>query len=139
MTPEQIFSLANPAATLGWVLLLAAPRRRWATFVAGRVIPLGLAAAYLVLFVVHWFEGKGGFSTLQGVADLFSNPWLLLAGWIHYLAFDLFVGAWETEDAMARGISRWLLAPCLLLTFLIGPVGFLAYHALVAVRRVRPA
>ena len=129
MTPEQIFSLANPAATLGWVLLLAAPRRRWATFVAGRVIPLGLAAAYLVLFVVHWFEGKGGFSTLQGVADLFSNPWLLLAGWIHYLAFDLLIGAWEVRDAQRRGIPHLFVVPCLALTFMLGPAGWLLYRA----------
>jgi len=63
------------------------------------------------------------------VAQLFENHWLLLAGWVHYLAFDLFIGAWETRDAMARRIPRLLLAPCLVLTFMLGPIGLLCYHA----------
>jgi hypothetical protein len=134
MDAERLFSIVNPAATVGWLLLLMAPRRRWATFAAGTLIPILLAAVYLGLLLLHWSEGRGGFSTLQGVTDLFANPWLLLAGWVHYLAFDLVVGTWETRDAMERGVSRWLLAPCLLATFLFGPVGFLVYQG---VRRLR--
>jgi len=118
----------------GWILLVAAPRNRRATTVAGAVIPLLLAALYLTLLAAHWGERRGGFSTLDGVSDLFSNEWLLLAGWVHYLAFDLFVGTWETRDALTRGISRWLVVPCLLLTFLVGPVGWLAYVLVRAIR-----
>ena len=70
--------------------------------IAGTVIPLTLAAIYLTLFVLHARESDGGFSSLAAVAQLFDNRWLLLAGWVHYLAFDLFIGAWETRDAMAR-------------------------------------
>ena len=129
MNAEIVFSIANLVAVAGWLLLVAVPRNRLATTVAGTVIPLTLSAGYLLLLVVHWGESRGGFSSLHGVADLFANPWLLLAGWVHYLAFDLFVGTWETRDATARGIPRWLLIPCLLLTFMLGPVGFLAYNA----------
>jgi hypothetical protein len=129
MTPEQIFSAANLVAVGGWLLLLAVPRHRWTTRLAGAIVPLVLATGYLTLLALHWGEARGGFSTLQGVAELFSNPWLLLAGWVHYLAFDLFVGTWEVNDAAARGVSRWLVAPCLILTFLFGPIGFLAYQA----------
>jgi hypothetical protein len=96
--------------------------------VAGTVIPGTLSCIYLVLFVFHAADARGGFSSLAAVAELFSNQWLLLAGWVHYLAFDLFVGTWETRDAVARGLSRWIVAPCLLLTFLFGPIGWLAYH-----------
>jgi hypothetical protein len=134
MTAEGVFSAVNMLALVGWLLLLAAPRQQLATTVAGTAIPLVLAGAYLILLVLHAGGSRGGFSSLQGVAELFSNPWLLLAGWVHYLAFDLFVGTWETRDAIQRGIPRWLLIPCLLLTFLVGPVGFLAYHV---TRRVR--
>jgi hypothetical protein len=48
---------------------------------------------------------------------------------VHYLAFDLFVGTWETRDAVGRGIPRWIVMPCLLWTFLFGPIGWLAYQA----------
>jgi hypothetical protein len=128
MTAERLFSICNLVAMAGWLLLLAAPRARRALAVAGTVLPLVLAGVYLTVFVLHARERHGGFSSLAAVAELFSNRWLLLAGWVHYLAFDLFIGAWETRDGMARGIPRLLLAPCLALTFLLGPIGLLCYH-----------
>jgi hypothetical protein len=129
MTLEGVFSACNLLAMAGWVLLLAVPRNRRAMTIAGTLIPLTLAAIYLALFVLHARESQGGFSSLAAVAQLFDNHWLLLAGWVHYLAFDLFIGAWETRDAIARGVPRLLLAPCLLLTFMLGPIGLLCYHA----------
>jgi hypothetical protein len=129
VSADALFSAANLTAVAGWLLLIVAPRRRWATLTAGTVIPLALAALYLVLLAAHWGETRGGFSSLPAVAELFSNHWLLLAGWIHYLAFDLFTGTWEVRDAIARGVPHWLVVPCLLLTFLFGPIGFMAYHA----------
>jgi hypothetical protein len=113
---------------VGWMLLLTVPRRRTAMAIAGTAIPLTLAAIYLVLIVSHVRESSGGFSSLDAVAQLFANHWLLLAGWVHYLAFDLFIGAWETRDAMARRVPRLLLAPCLVMTFMLGPIGLLGYH-----------
>jgi hypothetical protein len=128
MTQEGVFSACNMLALAGWLLLLAVPRHRLATAIAGTVIPLTLASIYLTLFVLHARGSSGGFSSLAAVAQLFENRWLLLAGWVHYLAFDLFIGAWETRDAMARRIPRLLLAPCLLTTFMLGPIGLLCYH-----------
>ena len=129
MTQEGVFSVCNMLAVVGWLLLLAVPRHRLAAAIAGTVIPLTLAAIYLTLFVLHARGSSGGFSSLAAVAQLFENRWLLLAGWVHYLAFDLFIGAWETRDAMARGLSRLWLAPCLVMTFMLGPIGLLLYHA----------
>jgi hypothetical protein len=129
MSAEQVFSLSSPVAMLGWILLIVAPRRRWAMLIAGRVIPLVLAGGYLAVLAPNWAGAEGGFGSLSEVSALFANPWLLLAGWIHYLAFDLFIGAWELRDSMDRDISHWLMVPCLLLTFLFGPVGLLTYFA----------
>ena len=137
MTLEGLFSACNLLAMAGWVLLLAAPRQRMAMRIAGTGIPLTLAAAYLAVFALHARGSSGGFSSLAAVAELFSNHWLLLAGWIHYLAFDLFIGAWETRDAMARRVPRLLLAPCLVMTFMLGPIGLLGYH-LVRARAHQP-
>jgi Domain of unknown function (DUF4281) len=128
MTVEGVFSACNLLAIAGWILLLTVPRARAALVVAGTAIPLTLAAIYLALFVLHVRESSGGFSSLAAVAQLFENRWLLLAGWVHYLAFDLFIGAWETRDAMARRVPRLLLAPCLVMTFMLGPIGLLCYH-----------
>lgn len=69
----------------------------------------------------------GGFSSLSSVALLFQNRGMLLAGWVHYLAFDLFVGSWEVRDSRAAEIRHYLIVPCLLLTFLFGPAGWVLY------------
>jgi hypothetical protein len=128
MTSEGVFSACNLLALVGWILLLALPRNPRVMRIAGTVIPLLLAAVYLAVFVLNVRGSSGGFSSLAGVAQLFANHWLLLAGWVHYLAFDLFIGAWETRDAMARGVPRLVLAPCLVMTFMLGPIGLLCYH-----------
>jgi len=129
MTADQIFAAANLTAMCGWLLLVIFPRKPLARSVAA-AIPIVLAAGYLGLLASHWGESSGGFSTLRDVGALFSNPWILLAGWVHYLAFDLFIGIWEVRDSTERGLSHWLVIPCLVLTFLFGPVGLLCYYAL---------
>ncbi len=96
-------------------------------------MPALLAVVYVAIVGTHFFGSPGGFSSLPDVALLFSNPWLLLAGWVHYLAFDLLIGTWETRDARERGVSHLVLVPCLVLTFLFGPAGWLLYQGLRAV------
>jgi hypothetical protein len=130
VTPEQIFSVVNLLALVGWVLLAVLPGRAWVSkAIAAGVIPV-LAVVYTGLIAFHWRGSEGGFGSLAEVAQLFANPWLLLAGWTHYLAFDLFVGSWEVRDARELGISHWLVLPCLFLTFLFGPAGWLLYLTL---------
>jgi hypothetical protein len=136
MTPELAFSATNLAAALSWVLLVVLPRRRWVSdTVAGVVVPALLAAVYIVLIATNWGSSAGGFSTLANVALLFANPWLLLAGWVHYLCFDLLIGCWEVRDARERGVPHLLVVPCLALTFMFGPAGWLLYRAISAGHR----
>lgn len=131
MTPDQIFQLANPLAVLGWAVLLASPfAPRAAQAVSAAAIPLLLSLAYAGLVLAFRWEAPGGFSSLREVMALFTHPQIALAGWLHYLAFDLFLGAWEVRTARAEGIPHWAVIPCLLLTFLIGPAGLLAFAIL---------
>jgi Domain of unknown function (DUF4281)/Sigma-70, region 4 len=90
-------------------------------------MPTTIGVVYTFMIIGHWHEQTGGFGSLGQVRDLFQNPWLLPAGWVHYLAFDLLVGAWECADAEQRQIRHFLVIPFLLLTFLTGPIGFLLY------------
>lgn len=124
---DQLFSACGALAALGWILLIATPRHPAAHLVVGTGIPVALALGYLTLVVRHMPGAEGGFGSLAEVAALFSQPPLLLAGWIHYLAFDLFIGAWQTRDAARHRVSHWLVVPCLVMTFLLGPIGLLAY------------
>ena len=116
-------------------MLAVLPGRRWVTdIVTGRVVPIALASVYAVVIAATFFGADGSFSSLDGVATLFANRWLLLAGWVHYLAFDLLIGTWEARDARERGVPHLLLVPCLFLTPMFGPPGWLAY---VGVRQFR--
>lgn len=131
MKAEQIFSIANLIAMISWIILAVAPR--WVLtrkIILSGAIPLLLSVVYLVLIVLFFGSAEGGFSSLTSVIKLFTNEWAVLAGWIHYLAFDLFVGVWEVKDAQAKNISHWFVFPCLILTFMLGPIGFLLYSIL---------
>ena len=98
------------------------------------MVPVLLSVAYAGLVLAFWSRAPGGFGSLAEVMALFTMPEIALAGWIHYLAFDLLVGAWEVRTARREGIAFLLVLPCLALTFLFGPAGFLAFSAL----RARP-
>jgi hypothetical protein len=134
MSPQQVFSIVNAVALFAWVMLAVLPGQPWVRkTITTKVVPLFFAVLYTAIAVSLFGRAPGGFSTLAGVGMLFSNPWLLLAGWVHYLAFDLLIGSWEVQDA--RGISHLLVVPCLALTFLFGPAGWLLYTVVRPIRR----
>ena len=128
MTANQAFALLNLVAVAAWVVLALSPwLPRVTTTLTGKVVPIFFAIVYVVLIGGNLPGSEGGFSSLPEVATLFSQPWLLLAGWTHYLAFDLLLGNWELRDASERHIPYLLVLPCLVLTFLFGPAGWLLY------------
>jgi hypothetical protein len=141
MSPDQLFSLANALSLTAWLGLLFLPHvPAIRNVIAAAVIPCLFAAAYIVI-LVRFFDpgGFAKFSTLQGLASLQGSPWLLLAGWLHYLAFDLFVGAWEVRTARKDGIAHLAIVPSLILTFIVGPAGLLVFTITRLLLRKRPA
>lgn len=132
MTFEAWFSVAGLIAMIGWLLLLASPLiPKWADRVSGLWLPALLALGYLLLLTVPASDSAGGgFGTLAAVMELFSAEQAALAGWVHFLVFDLFVGAWICRTARDEGVSFWLVLPCLPLTFLFGPLGWLAFQTI---------
>lgn len=133
MDTETLFRFANLLALFGWVALAAAPLARPALVRTARIVGTLLALGYLALLL----RGSGGLGgvdyTAAGLAALFARPEALLIGWVHYLAFDLWVGAWEAEEAARANMPHLVVLPCLLLTFLLGPVGLVAFLAARAV------
>jgi len=126
MTPEDINSLASSTVMLGWAMLILGPRR-FAAFnaVPMWIIPALLSAVYAAIVFSRFSGIGGGFDSLANVAILMSNEWALLAGWAHFLAFDLFVGAVMAARMDRVSVSRLVQAPILGTTFMLGPLGFL--------------
>ncbi len=130
MTADFLFSLVNPIALLGWIILgvgIVWNKPFLRDEIAGRVWPLGLSVLYTILIGAFFFKAEGGFDTLANVQKLFTYPWAALAGWVHYLAFDLFIGATISRDIMKLGISRLFLIVLLPLTFMFGPIGYVGF------------
>lgn len=128
MSIEQIFSSASTLAMFGWVILIFIPRRwEWLNRIPALYIPIILSVVYSYLIARYFFSAEGGFDTLANVQQLFTYPEAALAGWVHYLAFDLFIGGIIAKQADEIGLSRLIQVPILLLTFMFGPFGYLLF------------
>lgn len=127
MDPAQAVALGNQAALAGWVILILLPRWDAIVAVPKYLIPLGLCLLYPLYFLPEFAGSGGGYGSLDAIAKLFENPAILAAGWLHYLAFDLFVGAWIAQDADRLGAPRSIQAGLLAATFMFGPVGLALY------------
>lgn len=130
------FASANILALICWAALIALPR--WPALLAA-VLYLGiglLCLAYvigLIGILSGAFDPVGGngsgldFGSIDGVRSIFASDGGVTVGWIHYLAFDLFVGLWIARDADAKRFARIVQAPILLATFFAGPLGLLVW------------
>ncbi len=131
MTATGLFSAFNMLALAGWIILGAgiALKRCWLRdALAGTYIPVFMSAFYAILIMLFFSGAEGGFDTLENVQKLFTSPWAALAGWIHYLAFDLFMGSRIARGMEEQGLPRWPLMIILPLTFLFGPIGYLVFE-----------
>lgn len=132
MPYELLFTTANALAAVCWLPLVVAPRSAFtARYTATPVAPLAFAVVYVVLVGVMLANpGEGGMGSLAELRQGFARDPVLLLAWVHYLAFDLMVGIWTLRDSVRLDLPRWAVAPCLVATFLLGPLGFTLYLGL---------
>lgn len=132
MTPALVFSICSKLVLPQWLLMIVAPKWKWTQkLVASRIIPFLLAIVYAYYILTSFGSAEGGgFGTLEEVMQLFTVEGAVLAGWIHYLAFDLLIGSWVLTTAQKKGIHHALVVPCLIGCFILGPVGFLVFWAI---------
>ncbi|WP_345331401.1 ABA4-like family protein [Mucilaginibacter defluvii] len=129
MNTSQIFSLAGTIAALQWAILIILPKWKITQWLIRRpVVPVFLSVVYCIYIVGFFNTPGGGYNSLQQVRTLFADDHLLLAGWVHYLAFDLLIGFAIIKSSQEKHISHWLIIPCLISTFMFGPCGFLLYQ-----------
>jgi hypothetical protein len=135
MNYALLFDVANALVLPQWLLMVFAPRwsgTRWLR--RSLLIPVALGILYAFLLGFGSAAPGGGldfaaFGSLAGIKKLFgsgSDP-LLLAGWVHYLAFDLLAGSFVLRDSQKRRIGHgWIVVP-LAFCFMLGPVGLVLY------------
>jgi len=128
MSDAQLFQYANTVALLSWIVLVVRPRRT--APILRFAVPLAMSALYIWALSTAPANPDGGFGSLAQVKALFTQDRAILAGWVHYLAFDFFIGCWMVMDAAERGIKHLLVVPCMFLTFMFGPAGLLLYVGL---------
>jgi hypothetical protein len=128
MDVANLFKTANAFVIPGWLLLLLVPNWKYTLPLIryGIVVVLAALYAYLILSSISGFNSES-FSTLENVKHLFQNDDAVLAGWIHYLAFDLLIGTHIVEQAKLHQVPRWLYVFTLPLTFMFGPMGYLLF------------
>tara|TARA_B110000305_G_scaffold58472_1_gene64764 strand:- start:65 stop:391 length:327 start_codon:yes stop_codon:yes gene_type:complete len=101
-----------------------------------KVIPLALAFMYAIyIFQAIQISGMMDFGSLTSVITLFTEENAVLAGWIHYLAFDLMVGMWVLDQNKELKINQLVMAPCLFLTFMLRPIGFLLFMIIKTIKQ----
>jgi Domain of unknown function (DUF4281) len=128
MSPDSVFAAGSTLALVSWAALIVLPR--WSVLLQGLRLGVigGLSLVYAgVISAVFFTIEGGGFNSIAEVRALFASDWALTAGWLHYLAFDLFVGLWIAAEADKAGVSRLLQAPILVMTFMFGPFGLLLW------------
>lgn len=140
MNWELIFTITNSWALLMWLILALAPRRDMVMkgIFYGGVGLLSLAYAVIIIPLIIGGEPLD-FSTLAGVQEALGNEGGATIGWIHYLAFDLFVGMWVANNADKYGFPRWLQVPVLFFVLMLGPFGLTLYLLLRFTRHNRVA
>jgi hypothetical protein len=141
MDHDIAFWIAHAVGLAGWAALLLASKRRERAVRFARACAALVAVGYLLIFLLN-MEGMMVLArdySVSGVSALFQNPNLALLGWVHYIAFDLWVGSWEAEEADRLEMPHGLLVPCLLLTSLFGPLGLLLFLGAARIARSRRA
>ncbi|WP_411030722.1 ABA4-like family protein [Spongiimicrobium sp. 3-5] len=129
MTPTAVFSLVGMITMPMWILMIFLPKWKATRFLIDfKIIPLLLSAVYAIyIFIAMQIGGGMDFGSLASVMALFTEENAVLAGWVHYLAFDLLIGMWILDENKKLGIHQLLIAPCLFATFMLGPIGFLLF------------
>ena len=129
MSASEVFTIANYMAMPMWLLMIVLPKWKATRFLIDyKIIPLLLSLLYAIyIYLAMQISGGMDFGSLSSVMALFTEENAVMAGWVHYLAFDLLVGMWMIDQNQKLGIHPLIMAPILFATFMLGPIGFLLF------------
>lgn len=129
MNHDLLFSFFNSLALVGWSFLIFFPNFKITKLcIRSGYLSIFFCLSYTIICVIALTSNApGGFQKLDELMILFDNKSWVLTGWIHYLAFDLFIGSWILKDSIKHNIRHALIIPSLIFTFILGPFGFIIY------------
>ncbi|MGI9148488.1 MAG: ABA4-like family protein [Chloroflexota bacterium] len=133
---DTLFAFASTLVLPFWLAIILLPAWRWTKRITrSSWLVAALAGVYAALVLPRFGSLLPAVTrpSLQAMTSLLATPDGATIAWIHFLAFDLVVGRWAYLDSRDRRLSPHLMAPILLLTLLLGPLGLLAYLSLRAV------
>ncbi|GAA3222581.1 ABA4-like family protein [Dactylosporangium siamense] len=128
-----LFQLAFLVVMPFWALMIVAPKWHWSRRIAGSVfiaLPALVVWALAIAPVFRDFAAEMINPDLAGVRALFADDDVVAAVWAQVLAWDLLVGRWIYLDSRERRIHPVIMAPVLVLTILLSPLGLPLYLAL---------
>jgi Domain of unknown function (DUF4281) len=125
-----LFNVAFPLAAPFWVLMIFAPTwSRTRRILGSPLVVVPPLVVYAVAVLPHFAEFAPVLARpdIGGVQQMLDTAGGAAAGWVHFIAFDLFVGRWIYLDGRERGVHPLIISPILVLTLMLGPLGLLAY------------
>ena len=133
-TIETIYLWVNYGVIPIWLVLIFFPDSKLnKIFLTSIFLPLIFGIIYVYIFYQLLLLNENIldhftiYSGLEELTDLFSNESFLLIFWIHFLAINLFLGSWVSQDALKYSIPKFFSVISLILIYFIGPVGLVVY------------
>tara|TARA_Y100001970_G_scaffold122368_1_gene151671 strand:+ start:465 stop:938 length:474 start_codon:yes stop_codon:yes gene_type:complete len=133
-TVEMIYLWLNFGIIPFWIILIFFPQSNFCRYFIASIIPYFiLTPIYIYLFYnfyIFGFELSEIFRLYAGIdelIDLFSSSSFLILFWIHFLAINLFCGAWIVRDSQKFMVPKAMVFVPLIFTYFVGPFGILIY------------
>ena len=133
----MIYSWLNIGVIPFWLILLFFPQSKICGMFVTSIFPiLILGSLYLYLFYyfyvfgINFLENFNLYLGLYNLRDLFENESFLILFWTHFLAVNLFCGAWIVKDSQKIYMSKFLVFFPIVITYFVGPIGIFVYWIL---------
>ena len=131
---EMIYLWLNIGVLPFWFVLMFFPQSNICKYLVTSIFPylvFGLVYIYLLfLFYKTDYNFLNNFNLYLGLNELknlFEDNSFLIAFWLHFLAINLFCGAWIVKDSQKFIISKIIVFFPLIITYFVGPIGLFVY------------
>ena len=133
-TIEMIYMWLNIGVIPFWLILVIFPQAKVCGLFVTSVLPTFIfSSIYVYLLYAFFITGysfEKNFILYLGfydLAELFESNEFLILFWTHFLAINLFCGAWIVRDSQRFYMSKFLLFFPLIVTYFVGPLGLFIY------------